>query len=107
MKPTWLACVATLLLAGVASESRGQANDGLRDGEEAQGFDEPVVTERLAYPYSIDLLPDDPAPSAFTEAPDEDGMPSEADGFGRKTVTGDLFDRWLSTKECGHHLRRP
>ena len=37
------------------------------------GADEPVITERMAYPYSIDLLPDDPAPAPFAEAPDSPG----------------------------------
>jgi porin len=65
--------------------------------------DEPVITERMAYPYSIDLLPDDPAPSPFAEAPDAPGRgPSAEEGvFGPKTVTGDAFDRLFSTRESG------
>ena len=37
----------------------------------------------------------------LTAAPDAPGGSAEAGGFGRKTVTGDLFDRWLSTKDAG------
>jgi hypothetical protein len=71
--------------------------------QETAGTDEQVVTERLAYPYSIDLLPDDPAAPPFEAAPGAAVGPPQhgGDAFGPKTVTGDLFDRWLSTKESG------
>ena len=64
---------------------------------------EPVVIERLAHPYSIALLPDDPAPPPYEATPEEAGgsRPQAGDPFGPRTVTGDLFDRWLSTKESG------
>jgi porin len=70
---------------------------------EAPDSDAQVVTERLAFPYSIDLLPDDPAAPPFEETPEAAPVPggAGADAFGRKTVTGDLFDRWFSTKESG------
>jgi porin len=62
-----------------------------------------VVTERLAHPYSIDLLPDDPAPPLFEETPETARAPAGGppDAFGHKTVTGDAFDRLFSTKESG------
>lgn len=73
------------------------------DAQEADGPREQAVAERLASPFSIDLLPDDPAPDPFTEAPDTSGggPGNGADALGSKTVTGDLFDGWFSTKESG------
>ena len=64
------------------------------------------ITERLADPYTIDLLPDDPA-----QVP-QDGEAQEAlplqqtptatpQPWDRKTVTGDLFDDLFSTKDLG------
>ena len=75
---------------------RSHAQDSSRSGAQA-------ITERQASQYSIDLLPDDPAAPPFGEAAGAAGGPAgaEADAFGPKTVTGDLFDRWLSTKEAG------
>jgi porin len=59
--------------------------------------DEETITERLASPYAFDLLPDDPA------TPEEASVAvaGGSDPFGPKTVTGDLFDRWFSTKDSG------
>ena len=94
----WTSIAVGALLAAMSLPSRGQ---------EATDTGEPVVTERLAHPYSIDLLPDDPAPEAFEASPETAAGRARAtpaagaDGFGPKTVTGDLFDRWLSTKESG------
>jgi porin len=89
--------IVGLLLTLVAMRSDAQ------DGPVAAVADTQVVTERLAYPYSIDLLPDDPAPLPYEEAPGAaDGRLGEgADAFGPKTVTGDAFDRLFSTKESG------
>jgi len=86
--------VIGLLLAAVATRI---------DAQETAESAGPVITERLANPYSIDLLPDDPAPPPFEDVPGAPGQPSAAgrDAFGGKTVTGDLFDRWFSTKESG------
>ena len=81
---TRLAILVGLLVA--AGALRGIAQEPA-DGE--------AITERLAAPYSIDLLPDDPATA------EEGAAAGGTDPFGRKTVTGDLFDRWLSTKEAG------
>jgi porin len=94
MKIAHLSIIVGLLLAGVAT--RG-------DAQEPDVAAEPVVTERLAHPYSIDLLPDDPAALPFEAAPDGAGSPhgDAASAFGQKTVTGDVFDRWFSTKESG------
>jgi porin len=87
-----LRVVCGLLLTALAA--------GVVRGADASG--EQVVTERLESPYSIDLLPDDPAPDDFTEAPDQPGAAAAGrDAFGPKTVTGDVFDRWFSTKESG------
>jgi len=78
---------------------------GLRPG--AAQDPEPVpartVTEREAHPYSIDLLPDDPAPAPFEATPEGDAPAAAGRGVtpGGKTATGDLFDRWLSTKDAG------
>jgi porin len=71
--------------------------------QEDAARDEPAVTERVAHPYSIDLLPDDPAPAPFEATPEGDaaGPEGAAAPFGPKTVTGDLFDRWLSTRDSG------
>jgi porin len=86
--------VVCLFLAAAATRSSAQ---------EAADAEEQVVTERLAYPYSIDLLPDDPAAPPFEAAPGASaGAPPErGDAFGPKTVTGDFFDRRFSTKESG------
>jgi porin len=101
MKTTCLSIVAGLLVAGMAAHARAQDVGG----------DEQVVTERLAHPYSIDLLPDDPAPPPFEAAPESAAARSRsttdppattaADRFGPKTVTGDAFDRLFSTKDSG------
>ena len=97
MKLNHLSTIVGLLLTLVAMRSNAQ------DGAVAPSMEAQGVTERLAYPYSIDLLPDDPAQPPFEDTPGGAGLPSGAasDAFGRKTVTGDLFDRWLSTKESG------
>lgn len=102
MKTTRISIVVGLLLSGMAVSSHAQ---------DVAGADEQVVTERLAYPYSIDLLPDDPAQAPFEETPSaaasrspSRGRPRAAeqtDPFGPKTVTGDAFDRLFSTKESG------
>ena len=93
MKHASISILIGLLLAVAA---RSDAQDAAESGGQ-------VITERLANPYSIDLLPDDPAPPPFEDVPGDAGQPSAAgrDPFGRKTVTGDLFDRWFSTKESG------
>lgn len=64
-----------------------------------------VVTERLADPYTIDLLPDDPTPPpepgetpAVTPAPEPASAPRP---WPRKRVTGDLIDRLFSSRESG------
>ena len=94
MRRASLSLVVSLLLSAAAM--RGSA-------QEAPDAEALVVTERLAYPYSIDLLPDDPAAPPFeaTPAASAGAPPDRGDTFGPKTVTGDLFDRWLSTKESG------
>ena len=94
MTPTRLSILIGLLVS---------AGELTTTAQEPVGTGEPVITERLAYPYSIDLLPDDPAAPPFEAAPDAAGSspPAAGDTFGPKTVTGDLFDRWLSTKESG------
>jgi porin len=65
----------------------------------------PPITERLAYPYSINLMPDEPAQAPYgSEAAAAPGTraPSPApEPWGRKAVTGDLFENLLSTKESG------
>lgn len=63
----------------------------------------PALTERDAFPYSIDLLPDDPAPAPFEGAPGgaEGAAAAGGDRPGTRAVTGDLFDRLFSTKESG------
>ena len=81
-----ISIVIGLLMLVIATRSHAQDD---------AGPDEGVVTERLAYPYSIDLLPDDPAPPPFEEAPGAADFPrgEKADAFGPKTVTGDAFTR--------------
>ncbi|WP_165229706.1 carbohydrate porin [Aquisphaera insulae] len=82
-----------------------RAQEGGAEADPPPGTE--TVTERLAHPYSIDLLPDDPEPAP--EAGEQSGEPSTtapapaAPGppWGRKTVTGDLFDNLLSTKDSG------
>jgi len=63
------------------------------------------VTERLAEPYTIDLLPDElDVPLTPPEAPAAPpaGEPvAAAQPWGRKTVTGDLFDQLFSTRDLG------
>ena len=97
MKFARTSMIVGLLLTLIAMRSDAQ------DGPVVAVTDAPAVTERLAYPYSIDLLPDDPAQPPFEDSPSGAGPGSGAasDAFGHKTVTGDLFDRWLSTKESG------
>ena len=90
MKTTRLSIVFGLLVAVMAAHVHAQ---------DVARADEPVITERLAHPYSIDLLPDDPAPPPFEAAPEAPA--GSADPFGPKTVTGDAFDRLFSTKESG------
>ena len=97
MNLSHLSVVVGLLLAGMTTRSSAQ------DATDAADADGQVITERLAYPYSIDLLPDDPVAAPYEAAPATAGVRrgDSPDAFGRKTVTGDLFDRWLSTKESG------
>ena len=102
MKTICMSIVVGLLV--VAMVAHGQAKDVGGSGDQ-------VVTERLAHPYSIDLLPDDPAAPPFEAAPEtaaarspsssESPSGEVADPFGHKTVTGDAFDRLFSTKESG------
>ena len=89
-----ISLVVTLVVSAAVMRSSAQ---------DATAAEEQVVTERLAYPYSIDLLPDDPAAPPFEAVPGAAAGPPRdgGDTFGAKTVTGDLFDRWLSTKESG------
>lgn len=64
----------------------------------------PVMTERLTQPYSIDLLPDE-APLPFPEEAEAPapafGQPATGLPWGRKTITGDLFDDLFSTRDVG------
>lgn len=60
-----------------------------------------AVPEGIAHPYSIDLLPDDPAPAPFEDSPEGLGAGGTAGPAGSRTVTGDLLDRWFSTKASG------
>ena len=63
------------------------------------------VTERLAQPYSIDLLPDEvnvPLTAEEVPATPPAGEPTAASKpWGQKTLTGDLFDRLFSTRDLG------
>ena len=95
---TTIAVLSITLLVLVVAALPGAAQDVAAPavGEP----DAPVVTERDAFPYSIDLLPDDPAPTTFEEAPGATAG-AAATGPGTRAVTGDLFDRWFSTKESG------
>ena len=69
-----------------------------------------AVSERMAEPYTIDLLPesvemvgddDDDEPTA---EPGPDQPPGAAVGlkWGRKTLTGDLFNRLYQTRQSGY-----
>ena len=80
-----------------------------QDGPAAADTGEQVVTERLAHPYSIDLLPDDPAPPPFEAAPETAAGPAGGppDAFGRKTVTGDALRPPVLDQGVGDHVRRP
>ncbi|MFN9370188.1 MAG: carbohydrate porin [Planctomycetia bacterium] len=97
--------LASLILAAlVQGPANGQAQSPPRmSAEESPAAAPPGVTERLAHPYSIDLLPDDPVPPPFEATPEGSSRPPQqpSAAFGQKTVTGDLFDRWLSTKDSG------
>ena len=97
MRPARILVLCGALLASVPT--RG----GAEEGPVADDAGPRSVTERVAHPYSIDLLPDDPAPAPFEETPETASVPggTGTDTFGRKTVTGDLFDRWFSTRESG------
>lgn len=65
--------------------------------QEPVGTGEPVITERLAYPYSIDLLPVDPAPPAFRATADEPVFLSDLDRYKRFLhIPLDIFGyHWL------------
>lgn len=65
----------------------------------------PPVSERLAEPYTIDLLPESPDTifdddETTAETPT---LPNTESGsqWGPKTLTGDLFDELFSTRESG------
>ena len=64
MTPTRLSILIGLLVS---------AGELTTTAQEPVGTGEPVITERLAYPYSIDLRPDDPAAPPFEAAPDAAG----------------------------------
>lgn len=95
---TTIAVLSITLLVLVVAALPGAAQDVAARGDGEP--DAPAMTERDAFPYSIDLLPDDPAPTTFEEAPGATGG-AAATGPGTRAVTGDLFDRWFSTKESG------
>ena len=65
----------------------------------------PPVSERLAEPYTIDLLPESPEEVAGDEEPStEPPLPTSTDTqtkWGPKTLTGDFFDKLFSTRESG------
>jgi porin len=65
----------------------------------------PHVSERLAEPYTIDLLPESLEEITFDEVPSsETSLPESTVSqtqWGPKTLTGDLFNKLFSTRESG------
>lgn len=63
------------------------------------------VSERLAEPYTIDLLPESQGVISPSDEPTtENPMPPAAasdPAWGRKTLTGDLFDELFASRESG------